>query len=36
MGKSLNKISETIIAAAIRDHRELGPGLLESAYPAAN
>jgi GxxExxY protein len=30
----LNKISETIIGAAIQVHRVLGPGLLESAYKA--
>ncbi len=28
----LNKITETIIGVAINVHRELGPGLLESAY----
>lgn len=28
----LNKITETIIGAAIEVHRKLGPGLLESAY----
>lgn len=28
----LNELSETIIGAAIDVHRELGPGLLESAY----
>jgi len=27
-----NEITETIIGAAIRVHKELGPGLLESAY----
>lgn len=30
----LNKITETIIGAAIKVHRALGPGLLESAYVA--
>jgi GxxExxY protein len=30
----LNKITETIIGAAIQVHRVLGPGLLESAYLA--
>jgi GxxExxY protein len=28
----MNEISEAIIGAAIEVHRELGPGLLESAY----
>ena len=28
----INKITETIIGAAIEVHRHLGPGLLESAY----
>ncbi len=30
----LNKITETIIGAAIHVHKALGPGLLESAYAA--
>jgi GxxExxY protein len=30
----LNKITETIIGAAINAHKTLGPGLLESAYEA--
>jgi GxxExxY protein len=30
----LNKITESIIGAAIQVHRTLGPGLLESAYVA--
>jgi len=29
----INKITETIIGAAIEVHRHLGPGLLETAYP---
>ncbi len=28
----LNEVSETIIGCAIEVHREIGPGLLESAY----
>ena len=33
-GKALNRITESIIGAAIEVHRALGPGLLESAYEA--
>ncbi|HEC34515.1 MAG TPA: GxxExxY protein [Chloroflexi bacterium] len=32
--ENLNRITESIIAAAIEVHRALGPGLLESAYEA--
>lgn len=32
--EDLNKISEIIIGKAIEVHKELGPGLLESAYEA--
>jgi GxxExxY protein len=33
--KSLNDLSHELIGAAIEVHRELGPGLLESAYQGA-
>ena len=33
-GERLNRISQQIIGGAIQVHRELGPGLLESAYEA--
>jgi GxxExxY protein len=32
--EQINRITETIIGAAIEVHRALGPGLLESAYEA--
>jgi GxxExxY protein len=32
--QSINEITEKIIGAAIAVHKELGPGLLESAYEA--
>ena len=32
--QELNELTEKIIGAAIRVHRELGPGLLESTYEA--
>jgi GxxExxY protein len=32
--RTINEVTEEIIGAAIRVHRELGPGLLESAYEA--
>lgn len=34
MRESLNSISGSVLDAAIAVHRELGPGLLESAYEA--
>jgi GxxExxY protein len=35
MNSDTNKLTEQIIGAAIEVHRELGPGLLESAYQRA-
>lgn len=32
LSSHVNKVTETIIGAAIEVHRSLGPGLLESAY----
>jgi GxxExxY protein len=34
MRERLNGLTERIIGAAVRVHREMGPGLLESAYEA--
>ncbi|WP_438482059.1 GxxExxY protein [Oleiharenicola lentus] len=35
MDSDINQLTERIIGAAIEVHRELGPGLLESAYQRA-
>ncbi len=35
MNPEINRLTEQIIGAAIEVHRELGPGLLESAYQRA-
>jgi GxxExxY protein len=35
MNDDINKLTETVIGAAIEVHRDLGPGLLESAYQRA-
>ena len=35
MNPDINHVTEQIIGAAIEVHRELGPGLLESAYQRA-
>ena len=34
LGPAVNRLTESIIGSAIAVHRELGPGLLESAYEA--
>jgi GxxExxY protein len=35
MNPEINQLTETVIGAAIEVHRDLGPGLLESAYQRA-
>jgi len=35
MNEEINQLTEQIIGAAIEVHRDLGPGLLESAYQKA-
>ncbi|MEO7414389.1 MAG: GxxExxY protein [Opitutaceae bacterium] len=35
MNEAINQLTEQIIGAAIEVHRDLGPGLLESAYQRA-
>jgi GxxExxY protein len=35
MNEEINQLTEQIIGAAIEVHKELGPGLLESAYQKA-